>query len=658
MNYRREIDGLRALALIPVILFHAGFDFFGGGFVGVDIFFVISGYLISAKILSEKGAGTFSLLEFYERRIRRILPALFFITIVCIPFSWIWLLPGDFKDFSQSLVAVSLLSSNLLFWQESGYFDTSAELKPLLHTWSLAVEEQFYLFFPAILLIIFRFFKRRLNIILIIIFILSFSLAHYATFRHSSFAFFLLPARMWEFLIGTFIAFHLPSIKSTFRNQKKDQLGSAIGFVMIIISILFFDKETPFPGLYALLPTVGAGLVILFAHPPTVVGTMLGSRIFVGVGLISYSAYLWHHPFYAFARYRGLDRPGSATYLFLSPVILGLAYLTWKYVETPFRKKLLIKRNMVFQYALISSVSLLSLGLIITAQGNSRRFSSVKEIFPEYEIDNKLLQQESWKILRKFSGKDDYQIDNNDFDNILSFDLENEKIKVLVIGNSHSKDLINMFIQNKQLFKEFEFVRYGIQIACLNENEGQLFFESPNYKSADVILVSTLWRQLGCKGSDNDFNDYAGAKYLASKGVRDGKQIVLTSNTLKFSQIGNSTLADDIVLMALAGNPKQAIASLQREKLASHINSQYYLARKIADGRIQEIASNFGLIFLNKSDFLCDENQKLCFGIAPNYAKCFYDDGHYTLQGAAFFGQHAHAINWLKPIILKQQKLN
>lgn len=160
MEYRREIDGLRALAVLPVILFHAGFKIFSGGFVGVDIFFVISGYLITSIILAEKEAGTFSIMRFYERRARRILPALFLVMLTCLPFAWLWLLPHDMQNFSQSLIAVSAFISNILFWLTSGYFETAAELKPLLHTWSLAVEEQYYLFFPVFIILTWHLGKR------------------------------------------------------------------------------------------------------------------------------------------------------------------------------------------------------------------------------------------------------------------------------------------------------------------------------------------------------------------------------------------------------------------------------------------------------------------------------------------------------------------
>ncbi len=211
MDYRREIDGLRALAVLPVILFHAGFKIFSGGFVGVDVFFVISGFLITTILLSELEAGNFSLINFYERRARRILPVLFFVMLLCLPFAWIWLIPDDMKSFSQSVVAVSLYASNILFWGTSGYFDSAAELKPLLHTWSLAVEEQYYLFFPVFLMLAWRFGKRWIFNCLVFVFILSLALAQWWSSSMPMAGFFLLPARGWELLIGAFVAFYFTS---------------------------------------------------------------------------------------------------------------------------------------------------------------------------------------------------------------------------------------------------------------------------------------------------------------------------------------------------------------------------------------------------------------------------------------------------------------
>ena len=216
MKYRREIDGLRALAVLPVIFFHAGFEAFSGGFVGVEVFFVISGYLITTIILSELEQGKFSILNFYERRARRILPALFLVMLVCIYFAWVWLLPSDMKKFSLSLVAVSVFASNILFWRESGYFDTDTALKPLLHTWSLAVEEQYFVLFPLFLMLLWRLGKRWILIILATVFVASLSLAQWGAYAQPDTAFYLLPTRGWELLIGAFAAFYLttPNRKS------------------------------------------------------------------------------------------------------------------------------------------------------------------------------------------------------------------------------------------------------------------------------------------------------------------------------------------------------------------------------------------------------------------------------------------------------------
>ena len=208
MKYRKEIDGLRALAIIPVILFHAGFKVFEGGFIGVDVFFVISGYLITTIILSDIESGKFSISNFYERRARRILPALFFIMLCCLPFAWFVLTPNHLKDFYQSLTAVSVFSSNILFWKESGYFDTATELKPLIHTWSLAVEEQYYILFPLLLVMLWKLRKQLILGSLIAITVISLFLAQWGAYNKPSATFFLLPTRSWELAIGALIAYY------------------------------------------------------------------------------------------------------------------------------------------------------------------------------------------------------------------------------------------------------------------------------------------------------------------------------------------------------------------------------------------------------------------------------------------------------------------
>lgn len=363
MRYRAEIDGLRALAVVPVILFHAGLDLFSGGFVGVDVFFVISGYLITTIIINELDQGKFSVVNFYERRARRILPALFFIILAILPFAWMWLTPRDMKDFSQSLVAVATFSSNILFLLESGYFDTANELKPLLHTWSLAVEEQYYIFFPLLLMAAWHFGKRWTLKMLGIIFILSFGLGQWAAYNQPTAAFYLLPTRGWELLIGAFTAFYLQK-RDHINSAPLNQVASLLGLSLVLYATFAFDKHTPFPTFYTLIPTVGTALIIFSAVKGTLTNTLLSSKTMVGIGLISYSAYLWHQPIFALARHRSLNEPSVALLIALGAFSLVLAYFSWKYVETPFRNKTKYNRKKIFTYSGIGLAILIGLGLV------------------------------------------------------------------------------------------------------------------------------------------------------------------------------------------------------------------------------------------------------------------------------------------------------
>lgn len=364
MNYRKEIDGLRALAVLPVILFHAGFQVFSGGFVGVDIFFVISGYLITTIIIEEKKRGGFDFVNFYERRARRILPALFIVMATCLPFAWYWMLPHAMKAFSQSLVAVSVYASNILFWKTSGYFETATEFKPLLHTWSLAVEEQFYLFFPIVFIALWKIGRGFLLTGLLFIFVYSLFVAQSGAYDNPIGTFYLLKTRAWELLIGSFVSYYLSSEDKTELNGIMGEILSMLGLGFIFYSIFYFDKNTPFPSLYTLLPTVGAALIILFSTTKTLVGRLLSNRIVVGVGLLSYSAYLWHQPLFAFARQQSSNVPSKILMGQLAVLALVLAYLSWKYVETPFRNRNRFSRKQVFIYGFVGSVFFIGVGLL------------------------------------------------------------------------------------------------------------------------------------------------------------------------------------------------------------------------------------------------------------------------------------------------------
>src|SRR5690554_2789601 len=361
MQYRREIDGLRAIAVLPVILFHAGFSWFSGGYVGVDVFFVISGYLITTILISEMSKGNFSIAKFYERRARRILPALFFVMICCVPFAWHWMVPQEFKNFSQGFVAISFFASNVLFWRKSGYFAPAAEENPLLHTWSLAVEEQFYIFFPLLLLMLWRFGKKPIFYVIIGLSFLSLLLSEYGWRNHPTANFYLLPTRAWELGVGAICAFLMFQ-----RTPKPNSMAASTGLALIAYSIFFFDETTPFPSVYALAPVLGTALIILYSHEQNLVNRILANRILVGIGLISFSAYLWHQPLLAFARIRSASEPGWALMLGLSIASLALAFITWKYIEQPFRTKkhsFTRSRKQIFSYAVLGTVIFTTSGL-------------------------------------------------------------------------------------------------------------------------------------------------------------------------------------------------------------------------------------------------------------------------------------------------------
>ena len=360
MNYRPEIDGLRALAVIPVILFHAGFTLFSGGYVGVDIFFVISGYLITTIIVDDLENNRFSIVSFYERRARRILPALFFVMLICIPFAWLWMLPNQIQDFSQSLVAVSLFISNIQFWRESGYFETEAEEKPLLHTWSLAVEEQYYLLFPIFLILTWRFGKNKVFWMIAVIAAFSLIISEWGVRKNSTANFYLAPFRAWEIFAGSLTAFIIRK-----KGVIKNNLFSLLGFSMIIISIFIYDKETPFPSIYTLLPVLGTVLLIFFAEKKTLVFSLLSNKVVVWIGLISYSAYLWHQPLFAFARIRISNEPSTTLMIILTIISIILAVFSWRYIERPFRDKVLFSRFKIFTLSLSFGFMIISFGLLV-----------------------------------------------------------------------------------------------------------------------------------------------------------------------------------------------------------------------------------------------------------------------------------------------------
>lgn len=496
MKYRAEIDGLRALAVLPVIFFHAGFEFFNGGFVGVDIFFVISGYLITTIIISEMAEDNFSIINFYERRARRILPALFFVIAACLLFAWLWFLPSDLKDFGQSLVAVSIFSSNILFWIEGGYFGTAAELKPLIHIWSLAVEEQYYILFPIFLMLTWKLGIKWILILLSIIFLISLGVAEWGAYNSPSGAFFLLPTRGWEILVGVFAAFYL-NYNTHLKSHTINQVLSLLGFGMISYSIIAFNETTPFPSLYTLIPTIGTGLLILYAVPKTYVHKLLSMKFIVGIGLISYSTYLWHQPLLAFTKYRVLGELSDLNLIILCAASLVIAWFSWKFVEMPFRSKTKVSRRSIFKFALIFTLFFSVTGLWL------HNNNGALEYYPK----------EKQKILVNFINPSDYVNKRHKQIRLLEFSKSNDKKDILIIGDSHSEDLVNAVFE-AGLNNDMEFSSYYISVACgvlfvrdkkdregtnlhCQREDGSFFNNDLQIQMslADEIWIISSWRQ-------------------------------------------------------------------------------------------------------------------------------------------------------------------
>lgn len=284
-------------------------------------------------MINDFDRNQFSLVDFYKRRAKQILPALFFVTICCIPFAYLWMLPYQLKDFSQSIIAIVFFASNYLFWIEDGYFAPAAELKPLLHTWSLAVEEQYYLLFPLFLAVFWRIGRNRIFWIVFAIAAISLAASEFGWRYQPSKNFYLAPTRAWEILAGSICAFWLYRYE-----QKSKNWPSSIGLVMIVFGYICYDNTTPFPSLYTLVPVLGASLIIIYGGTGTWVAKLLSMRGFVGLGLVSYSAYLWHQPLFAFARIRSTFEPSPQLMAALAMLSLVLAFFTWRFIEKPFRE--------------------------------------------------------------------------------------------------------------------------------------------------------------------------------------------------------------------------------------------------------------------------------------------------------------------------------
>ena len=446
MNYRAEIDGLRAIAVVSVILYHAqivifGRDWFEGGFIGVDIFFVISGYLITRIILTElEQTNTFNFIKFYERRARRILPMLLVVITVCIPFAWQKLLPLDLVEFAKSSLSAIGFGSNFFFYfSTTEYGATSALLKPLLHTWSLGVEEQFYIIVPIIILAIWKFARASLLTLLIGMLIVSIQFADVMEVRNSELNFFLPFSHFWELLVGSALAF----IELKYGRSKNPILTQTLpitGLFLIAHSIIFFDASTPHPSFQTLIPILGVALVLAFCSTEDFVGKILSLKPIVGIGLISYSLYLWHFPIFAFGR---ISSSNPSTYDKVEWTILAfvLSIVSYFFIEKTFRNPKVINRKLFCGSVVVSVVVLSYVNYdFISKDGYEKRLPPI------------LFSQNVYSPGLKKDGLSCYSRRSE----FCQFVTDEKHTKVFVFGDSHLQPL--SYYLEKSLRGRFSYV--------------------------------------------------------------------------------------------------------------------------------------------------------------------------------------------------------
>lgn len=444
LAYRADIDGLRGVAVLLVLAYHLeilrfhGRFFLSGGFVGVDVFFVISGFLISSVILAEISVAKFSLFRFYERRIRRIFPALIFMLLVTSLLAYEYFLPTELIDYAKSLLAATFSVSNVYFWRQSGYFDAPAAMKPLLHTWSLGVEEQFYICFPLFLVLVRKFLPKRLQLSIVVIALLSFVVSAIGAFHNPVSTFYLAHTRAWELLLGTILSLKLlPEISGTLQRNT----AAATGVILIFAAGIGFTTATPFPGVAALAPCLGAALVIAAGQSGmSFVGRALSFKPLVFVGLISYSLYLWHWPLIVFHGVGALpvsgvsDRVGKLILILAS---FALATLSWKFVEVPFRSgRLKLTGGSVFQAAFGGMAVVAAIGVFMLAShGIPSRYPPSAVKVASY-LDQKWTDEYrsgSCFISSEYAFKD--------FNYSLCMHEDISKKNFLLIGDSHAAQL-------------------------------------------------------------------------------------------------------------------------------------------------------------------------------------------------------------------------
>ena len=633
MKHRREIDGLRALAILPVLFFHAGFKWIPGGFFGVDIFFVISGFLITGIIVNELHTlGKFSIIGFYERRARRIMPALFLVMAVMYPIGWFLLFPDQWQNFNGSLRWIIFFASNYFFLGKMGYFDPNIDLNPMLHTWSLAIEEQFYVFFPLILWLLWKLFKEKFWIPILAlagIGSLLWAQNNYAFDPNGNF--YLLQFRAWELIVGALAAIFLSRRE---KGPYSSQLLSLFGFGMIIYAVARIGSDQPHPGFITLVPVLGSAMVILFAGQGTLVNRLLSIKPLVGIGLISYSAYLWHQPIFAFFRVSQLHDPKPRDFLPLIALTLLLAWASWKFVENPFRNRKKFSRRFIFIATAIGMVAILGVTYVAARPAvQTHRVSLSGQSFASLEA--RVTRNKGLSVAcDQFHEHEPKCINGANPDVLLWGDSYAMHLAKGLATGAHALEFVQQTKSacNPVLDVAQQNPSYGLPFAkaCVKENYDVLDWlkRHPNIKyailgspwSTAVDSKANIFGKNGVVGPAGDFGWSQFAKTIHAIKALGVKPIVVTATPTNGEDHGAC------VLRAAANKTSTAACNFAKSADTRHgFNLKLAAAAKAAGATV------FWL-----DDLLCPHGTCLA---ERNGVIIYRDPGHLSREGSAFLGK-------------------
>ncbi|WP_176462747.1 acyltransferase family protein [Escherichia coli] len=606
MNFRKDINGLRALAVLSVVLYHFNVPFFAGGFVGVDIFFVISGYLMTGIILTRINNYSFSLIGFYLDRCRRIIPALAFLCIVVAIVGYYYVVPTDYEQIGKHIYNSALFISNINYYHEVNYFDTDSKLKWLLHTWSLSVEWQFYLIYPIVIMAAhaiggFRFVKT----FIVCIFFLSLCYSVYASYYEKEAAFYLIQSRAWEMAAGG-IAYLFPA----FRNTKYRRSINNTGIALLLFSVFFIDHSQPWPGILALLPVLGTWLVIKSGSQRCY---LLDNKVFQFLGDISYSVYLWHWPVLVFCGYRMLAGSYIVIAGILSSIVIG--YASFVMIENPTRKllgKLKSKRFSEIFLCLILVAIPFGVGSRIFKDGG------MPERYPFSLITTKQLMQERAR----------YWVDGDKLHPIP----KNGSKKVVIVGNSHGIDLTYAlttnglkgditYLRTTNHCSNFGYTANEPADVVMCEKIKQEVLASPDLKDADVVFLHDDWARRDIEGTKN----MVSAVLNATKGM-----VYVLGPKMKF------TATPSIIVKNAMDDRITSVEGINNFASKYYVHDKVKISNDVKE--ILHVISNSRFHYIDTMSIQCGNRVECAILSDDGKDFLYFDTGHFTLAGAKDFG--------------------